>query len=97
MVKRGLKKVIEGSMSSRLTKVLLTYRVTPQSTTGLTPAELLLGRKPCIRLDLLKPNTAERVERKQEKQNASHDSHGKPRTFHIGDLIYLFLQNGLGR
>ena len=84
-------------MSSRLAKVLLTYRVTPQSTTGLTPAELLLGRKLCIRLDLLKPNTAERVERKQEKQKASHDSHGKLRTFHIGDSIYLFLQNGLGR
>ena len=89
MVKRGLKKVKEGSMSSRLAKVLLTYRTTPQSTTGLTPAELLLGRRPRTRLDLLKPNTAERVERKLEKQKASHDSHGKPRTFRIGDSIFL--------
>ena len=95
-VKRGLKKVKEGSMSSRLAKVLLTYRITPQSTTGLTPAELLLGRRPRTHLDLLKPNTAERVERKQEKQKANHDSHGKPRTFRIGDSIFLKNFAGLG-
>ena len=38
-VKRGLKKVKTGTMNHRLAKVLLTYRVTPHSTTGLAPAE----------------------------------------------------------
>ena len=37
-VKRGLKKVKDGTMSARLAKVLLTYWVTPQSTTGLYSA-----------------------------------------------------------
>ena len=43
VIKRGLKKVTEGTMGSRLAKVLFAYRITPQSTTGLAPAELLLG------------------------------------------------------
>ena len=45
----------------------------PQSTTGLAPAELLLGRRPRTRLDLLKPHTAERVESKQQLQKERHD------------------------
>ena len=75
-------------MRSRLAKILLTYRVTPQSTTGLAPAELLLGRRLRTRLDLPKPNTAERVELKQQQQNERHDSRGKARTFHIGDSVF---------
>ena len=71
IVKKGLKKVTVGSMNTRLAKVLFTYRITPHSTTGTSPAELLLGRRPQTRLDLLKPNRAERVEKKQEDQKAS--------------------------
>jgi hypothetical protein len=89
IVKRGLKKVTEGTMSSRLAKILLAYRVTPQTTTGMAPAEPLLGRRPRTRLDLLKPHTAERVEWKQQEQKERHDSRGKSRTFRIGDPIFL--------
>ena len=82
IVKKGLNKETSGSMSTRLTKVLFTYRITPQSTTGSSPAELLLGRRPRTRLDLLRPNTAERrVERKQEEQKARHDKKARVRTF----------------
>ena len=88
-VKRGLKKVKDGTMSTRLAKVLLTYRVTPQSTTGQAPAELLLGRRPRTRLDLLKPKMAERVERKQQQQKERHDARSKSRTFRIGDSVFL--------
>ena len=67
IVKKGLKKETSGTMSSRLAKLLFSYRITPQTTTGTSPAELLLGRRPRTRLDILKPNTAERVEEKQKK------------------------------
>ena len=43
MVKCGLKKVTAGISNTRLSKLLLTYRTTPQSTTGTSLAELLLG------------------------------------------------------
>ena len=89
VIKRGLKKVTEGTMGSRLAKVLFAYRITPQSTTGLAPAELLLGRRPRTRLDLLKPHTAERVERKQQEQKARHDSRGRSRTFVVGDTVFV--------
>lgn len=89
IIKRGLKKVAKGSMSARLARVLLTYRVTPQSTTGCTPAELLLGRQPRTCLDLLRPNTAERVERKQQQQKLRHDGLRKPRTFHVDDTVFV--------
>lgn len=53
--KMGLKRIIEGSLQSRLNKVLFQYSLTPQSTSGLSPAELLFGH--CLRshLDLLMP------------------------------------------
>ena len=81
VVKRGLKKVTSGSMNARLAKVLFTYRTTPHATTGISPAELLLGRSPRTRLDLLRPNTPERVEEKQQQQKKKHDVRAKPRIY----------------
>ncbi len=46
IVKKGLKKITHGNMHTRLAQVLLTYHLTPQSTTGISPNELLLGRHP---------------------------------------------------
>lgn len=88
IVKRGLKKVTDGSMNTRLAKVLLAYRITPHSTTGVSPAELLLGRRVQTRLDLLKPHTAERVESNQNKQKVKHDAGSKSRTFQTGDSVF---------
>ena len=56
-----VKKGSLGSIRTRLATTLMAYWLTPQSTTGVSPAELLLGRQPRSRLDLLKPHTAERV------------------------------------
>ena len=46
VVKRGLKKIAFGSIRDRLAKVLMAYRITPQATTGISPAEQLLSRRP---------------------------------------------------
>ena len=45
IVKQGLKKEKEESMKTRLAKVMLAYRVSPQSTTGESPALLLQKRQ----------------------------------------------------
>ena len=71
IVKKGLRKIAHGSMRTRLAQVLLTYRLTPQSTTGISPSELLLGRRPRSRLDLLKPNTAESREKSKKAERES--------------------------
>ena len=89
IVKKGLRKIAHGSMRTRLAQVLLTYRLTPQSTTGISPSELLLGRRPRSRLDLLKPNTAERVERNQRKQKETHDLRSRERNFETGENVFV--------
>ena len=43
ILKKGLKKVTEGSIQTHLAKILMSYRITPKSTTGSSPAELLLS------------------------------------------------------
>jgi len=44
--KEGLKKLTEGSVETKLAHFLFQYRLTPYSTTGKSPAELLMGRQP---------------------------------------------------
>ena len=56
IVKDGLKKITLGSVASRLARLLSHYRVTPQSTTVVSPAKLMFGRKLRTRLDLLQPD-----------------------------------------
>ncbi len=72
-------------MKSRLAKFLYTYRLTPQTTTGVAPAEALLGRRPRSKLDILRPLTAERVETQQMKQKQKHDPHAHERLLREGD------------
>ena len=88
-VKRGLKKNTEGSLTTRLARILFAYRTTPQSTTGVSPAQLLLGRQPRTRLALLRPNIASHVEDKQSQQKNTHDKKARARNFNIGDSVLV--------
>ena len=88
-IKKGLKKMTEGSIQTRIARVLSSYRVTPQSTTGVSPAELLLGRLPRTRLDLLKLNMAKRVESKQNQQKQNHDFTARSRALTQEDKVYV--------
>ena len=89
VAKSGLRKVIDGSLRSRIAIILFTYRLTAQSTTGILPNELLLGRCPRTRLDLLRPNTEKRVECQQAKQVQRHDERARGRTIKAGDKVFV--------
>ena len=86
VVKRGLKKVQKGSIRSRIATVLFAYQLTPQTTTKTLPSELLLSRCLRSRLDLLKPNTAARVELEQSKQVEQHEKHSRRGTLKLVTL-----------
>ena len=43
-LKEGLKKLSSGDLETRLFRFLFQYRITPHTTTGQSPAQLLLGR-----------------------------------------------------
>lgn len=88
IVKKGLKKEKGGTMASRIAKVLMAYRTTPQSTTGVSPSELLQGRRIRTRLDLLKPSVTERVEKHQLQQTMSHDRSSRRMYFSKGETVY---------
>ena len=40
-------------------------------------------------MDLLRPNAADRVEKKQQQQKAQHDRRAKPRVFGVGDAVFV--------
>ncbi|XP_038634506.1 uncharacterized protein K02A2.6-like, partial [Scyliorhinus canicula] len=54
-LKAGLKKQPAVSIDTKLSRWLFDYRTTPHSTTGIPPAELLMGRRLRTRLSLLFP------------------------------------------
>ena len=75
---------LEGSMEDRLIMFLFKYRVTPQTTTGLSPAQLLMGRRLRTRLDLLHPDISQKVMEKQQKLVSSKTPH----RFQVGDKLF---------
>ena len=77
------------SLETQLCRFLFRYRITPHSTTGVPPAELLLGRRPRSRLDLFHPNIAERVHGRQAKQKNSHDRHCCRRDVRVGQPVWV--------
>lgn len=75
-VKEGIQKMSEGSLVDKLAHFLFHYRLTPQSTTGKAPAELMMGgRQLRSRLDLVKPCLQDRIQARQLKQKQVHDRH----------------------
>ena len=67
---------------------MMSYCLTPHGTTGISPSELLFGRRPRSILDLLKPHTAERVENRLLRQKEQHDATAKHRELQVGDRVF---------
>ena len=65
------------------------YRLTPHSTTGVSPAELLLGRCPHSHFDFMLPNLASKVRSKEYSQKMQHDKKSKPQIFSIGSNVLV--------
>ena len=87
-MKRGLKNTAGATIQEKPSKFLFTYRLTPHSTTRVSPAELLMGHRLRSRLDLLFPDIRDRVQSQQEKQQQYHDDSKLLRTFDVGDNVY---------
>ena len=88
-VKEGLKRMKGDTLSTRLSRFLFKYRLTPQTTTARAPAEMLMGRRPKSKLDLLRPDIKATVMRKQEKQKEGHDQHAQERQLKPGNNVYV--------
>ena len=87
--KQGFRKTTSGTVHDRLARFLFHYRLTLHSTTGVSPAELLLGRRLRSRLDCLQPSIQQRVLEKQLRQKEDHDRHCRARSFDVGEEVFL--------
>ena len=85
--KAGMKRNSQGNVETRLASFLFHYRTTPHTTTGVSPAELLMGR--CLRrhLDLLRPDIGNRVLSNQARQKVNHDRNSPARQFALDDKV----------
>ena len=70
-IKNGIRKMVQGNLQLKLFRVLINYRIIPQSTTGKLPAEFLMNQQMRSCLNLLQPNLAQNVEKKQMQQKSS--------------------------
>ncbi|XP_015265536.1 PREDICTED: uncharacterized protein K02A2.6-like [Gekko japonicus] len=81
MAKEALGRSTEGDWSLRLGAFLLRQHTTPCSTTGRSPAELLMGRRLTTRLNRLHPDL-------NDQQEERTDSHTKVHMFEAGDKVF---------
>ena len=88
-LKDSLKKLKKGSLETRLSRFLFKYRNTPHTITGLTPAEVIFGRRLHIHLDNLKPDLERRAYYKQDCQRQWYNIHTKQREFKCGELVFV--------
>ena len=79
----------EEDLEIRINRILSQYRSIPHATTAQPPAQLLMGRRPRTLLDLLVPDITTQVHRSQERQKTAHDQGVKPRSFLMGDAVYV--------
>ena len=97
-IKKGLRKVTEGTLNTRLSKVLFTYWITPHATMDVSPTELLLHYQPRTRLSLLFPQIADCVENQQSRQKKLHDRTAQQHNFTQGQAVHArnFREGGDG-
>ena len=87
-MKQSLKKINGNSVEEKLSRFLLKHRITPHTTTGIPPSELLMGRRLRSKLDMLHPGLSGHVEERQWKQKQIHDKAKTLRKFKEGDQVY---------
>ena len=86
--KHGFKQMKEGKVTDHIAMFLFSYRITPHTMTGVSPAELMFGRKCHSCLDLLLPDHTVMVEAQQQRQKEKHDLHAHSLGFSMGKQVY---------
>lgn len=87
--KNAMKRMDQGTVETKVSRFLFTYRITPHSSTGVSPAELLMGRRLHSHLDQLRSDVFKKVEKSQMTQKCHHDKCAKRRSFAVGDSVFV--------
>ena len=84
-----MKKIQGDTLQTQLSRFLFSYRITPHTTTGLSPAELMMSRRLRSALDALLPDVKAKIQQKQLKQKKSRDTKKGLRSFVPGDNVFV--------
>ena len=89
--KLSIRKQLTGTLHTKLSHFLFHYSITPNATTGVAPAEMLLTRRPRSHLDSVVPHVQlkNKVQQQQQKQKTQHHQHSKSHHFKQGDLVFI--------
>ena len=68
---------------------LLTYRITPHSTTNVAPCTLFLKRELRTRFDIMRPDVSGNVASKQAQQKFYYDQHSAGRELFIDQRVMV--------
>ena len=89
VVKQEIKKLTSGTLQDRTSRFLFQYRMTPHSTTRVSPAEMLLGRRIRSHHDILWLNLERRMADKQRRQKENFDKHAKIHSIAPDNKVYF--------
>ena len=99
--KSSFKKQRSGSVHTRVSRFLFSYRSTPHTTTRMSPAEMFLGRRVRTPIDALVPDLSGSIRQHQTRQKLYRDRHTVDRDVNVGDSVYVSavsrLRGGEGR
>lgn len=87
--KNGMKRSTSNSLETRVSRFLFHYRTTPNTITGHSPAELMMGRQLRSHLTLVWPDVAARVTANQHRQKEYHDRSAREKHFQDSDPVYV--------
>ena len=82
--KNGIKKSQTPDLNKKMASFLLSYRTTPHSASKCTPSELFMGRRLRTRLDILRPNLKNTMQKKFSPKPCD-----KYRSFNVGDPVLV--------
>jgi transposase InsO family protein len=83
--KDSMKRLTSGSLETRLSRFLFRYRITPHTSTGTSPSELMWGKRLRSPLDLLVPSKSPSNE---ELPRPLDNSPTLTRQFYVNDRVY---------
>ena len=93
--KEGMRKLKDGSLETKLSRFLFKYRQTPQSTTGVSPSELMFGRQLRSHLDHVCSEIDRTTRLNQERQKQGHNKQVRIHEFQVKDLKPRTMDLGL--
>ena len=87
--KGAMVKLPKGCLREKVCRFLTKYRSIPHSTTGVSPAELIFGRKIRTHLDLLHPTLHDKVQKQQLSQKSNFDKSTMSRDIGVEDTVFV--------